>query len=255
VPLLANLTFGPALEHALSNNEVDKLEVLISTPDRATETIKILRAQVPFHDAAFHLLKGIIQDQKMTSVDLSGFHISEDQIITLFSGQQYSASLEILDISHNDQITIQLLPKLLPLLPELRRLILFKTAVTDQEILKLVQQQPCLLGRVEGIIRPAFLKNPVTFSPAFTHICGSRSFATIPGVSIPYFSPDQMVQMLSDFYEHIIHAHTHKRFLLGSMHLPDISQAAFCTRTRKPGKSWGQRIVPFLPHMDLQGDQ
>ena len=130
--------------------------------------------------------------------------------------------------------------QLITILPNLRRLVLLHT-IPDADILCLLSESPELSYRIDSLIHSAFLRilDEATFPVAFFHITAPEFT-----VSLPYFTPGQLVQALTDCFS-----------LLGLTTTDDFRSissgpsllATYASAVREPGRSWSERIVPFIP--------
>jgi hypothetical protein len=130
------------------------------------------------------------------SIDHSYFSATGEQLLELISAQE---GVEVLNISHMQRITIDILRQLIPLLPNLRRLVLLHT-IPDADILTLLSESPELFYRIDSIIHFAFLHHlgKAVFPLEFSHIFNKET-GDVMITSVPYFTPDQDAQALTDY--------------------------------------------------------
>jgi hypothetical protein len=105
---------------------------------------EILRScQDPILDSGIRLLSKLLEleiyDQHEKTVDISQLPLSDHQIFDIVA---HHADLDVLNISHNKQVTIDVVEKLLVALLKLQRLLVHFTR------------------NLEGFIHPVFLTDP-----------------------------------------------------------------------------------------------
>lgn len=243
-PSLVDMTFVPALNYALKTGETDSLDPFMWLPGNLSKVKEILRAHNPLSANDLALLsKAIAVEVTQTkSIDLSHFSPTGEQLIELISAQE---GVEVLNISHMQQITIDILRQLIPLLPNLRRLVLLHT-LPDADLLTLLSESPELFYRIDSIIHFAFLRrlgeavSPVAFSHIVTNDSGEVVVA-----SVPYFTPDQVAQALTDYLSLLKSKDPYTTLTTMRYELPLL--ASYASAVRDPGRSWSERIVPFIP--------
>ena len=243
-PSLVDMTFVPALNSALQTGEIDCLDPFMWLPGNLSKIKETLRAHNPLSEIDLALLsKAITVEVTQTkSIDLSRFSLTGEQLIELLSAKK---GVEVLNISHMQQITIDILRQFIPLLPNLRRLVLLHT-IPDTDILTLLSESPELFYRIDSIIHFAFLRpmGKAIFPAAFSHIIPSRS-AEVLITSVPYFTPDQIAQGLTDYLSVLKSEDEYTVFTCMKNELP--LMASYASAVREPGRSWSERIVPFIP--------
>ena len=236
LPSLVELTFVPALNHVLQTGETDYLNPFMLLPSHVSKIKETLRAHNPISEFGFTLLSKLIPvDAKF--IDLSHFSLNGDQLTRLLSLRD---SVEVLNLSHMPQMTTDIFRQLITILPNLRRLVLLHT-IPDADILCLLSESPELFYRIDSLIHSAFLRplDEATFPVAFFHIT-APDFA----VSLPYFTPGQLVQALTDCFS-LLGPTTTDDFWFISRGSPLL--ATYASAVREPGRSWSERIVPFIP--------
>jgi hypothetical protein len=137
-PSLVELTFVPALNYAIRTGEMDSLDPLLS--GNMSKIKETLRAHDSLSAIGFALLSKVIAVEVMQtkSIDLSHFSLTGGQLIELLSAHE---CVEVLNISHMQQITTAILRRLIPILPNLRRLVLLHT-IPDADVLSLLSESP-----------------------------------------------------------------------------------------------------------------
>ncbi|KAF8800188.1 hypothetical protein BYT27DRAFT_7342549 [Phlegmacium glaucopus] len=238
LPSLVDMTFVPALIRALETGETDRLDPLMWLPGNESKVKEILRVRNPMSAIDFGLLSKVIavEVKQTKSIDLSHFSLTGEQVIGLVSAQE---SVEVLDLSHMQAITTDILRELVPTLPNLRRLVLLHT-IPDADILSLLSESPKLFYRIESLIHLAFLRPlaQTAFPPVFSHIFSKLYRVSI--ASLPYFTLDQLVQGLTDFLLLFTTEDSYHDYEIPLL-------TAYASEVRGPGRSWSERIVPFIP--------
>ena len=244
-PSLVDLTFVPALNYALQTGETDRLDPVMYLPGNLSKIKETLRTHNPLSAIDLALLSKVIslEVSHTKSIDLSHFSPTGEQLIELLSAQQ--EDVEVLNISHMQQITISTLRQLIPLLPNLRRLVLLHT-ISDADILSLLSESPELFYRLDSIIHFAFLRHlgKAVFPAVFSHIV-TKSLSEVVLTSVPYFTPDQLAQALTDYLSLLKSKDDYAVITSMSGELPLMT--AYASAVREPGRSWSERIVPFIP--------
>jgi hypothetical protein len=247
-PSLVDMTFVPALNYALQTGETDCLDPFLWLPGNSAKIKKTLRAHNPLSAIDLALLSKVITVEvtRSKSIDLSHFSLTGEQLIELLSPQE---GVEVLNISHMQQITTDILRQLIPHLPNLRRLVLLHT-IPDADVLSLLSESPELFYRIDSFIHFAFLRGfrQAVFPAVFSHIITDEVGREAMVSSIPYFTPGQLVQALTDFLS--VLKSEDACTILSSMRcmrsdLPLL--ATYASAVREPGRSWSERIVPFIP--------
>ena len=180
------------------------------------------------------------------SIDLSRLSLTGQQVIELLSTHE---DVGVLNLSHMQQITTDVLRQLIPTLFKLRRLVLLHT-IPNSDILSLPSESPEIFYRIEAFIHLAFLRPPneAAFFPAFSHISANAQCSQV--AYLPYFTPDQLIQGLTDYASRLTSTDGfYNSFMSMSMRngpeLPLLT--AYASVVREPGRSWSERIVPFIP--------
>ena len=245
-PSLVDMTFVPAINYALQTGETDRLDPFMWLPGNLSKIKETLRAHNPLSENDLALLSKVIavEVKQNKSIDLSHFSPTGEQLIELLSAHELEG-VEVLNISNMQQITIDILRQLIPLLPKLRRLVLLHT-IPDTDILSLLSESPELFYRIDSIIHFAFLRHlgQAVYPAAFSHII-TKDSGEVVVASVPYFTPDQLVQGLTDYLSLLRSEDTYTVLTSMRNELPLL--ATYASAVREPGRSWSERIVPFIP--------
>ncbi|KAJ6515985.1 hypothetical protein C8R45DRAFT_1141312 [Mycena sanguinolenta] len=247
VPSLVDLSLRPAIEHGIQTGETEELEQLVWHPGKAVLMRTILRNQKPFPDSGLPLLTKVLQHEagKSLDVDFSDFSLSESQIVSLltFPGVE---KVESLNLSHNPDLTIDVLRRILPTTPKLRRLILLDTSISDEQLYELLIKEPKLFLSVEELVHPAFLalQDPARYPNGFAYV-GIHSRGSACAVSVAVFTPATVVQSLTDYLGPIVNTDRYVTYgILGTTLAP---QAALAAGMRNEGQPWNERRVHCFP--------
>ncbi|KIM39384.1 hypothetical protein M413DRAFT_75082 [Hebeloma cylindrosporum] len=252
LPSLTDLALGPALEQVLLSGDIDSFELIMAIPDKAAKIQNILCSrQKPIPDSGIPLLKKLfnseiyVRDEK--SLDLSHLALLDQQIFEIATQLEH---LDVLNLSHNDQASIYGVEKILVALPRLRRLVVLNTDISEEDVIALLERRPEIFHNLEAFIHPAFLKNPsqVRFKGAFMHLSEPKSYQGADVVSLPFFTTGQIIQGLMDYFKSMVLSEGKSKYGYSTdtrLRIPIM--AAYASQVRRPGHSWGERIVPVVP--------
>jgi hypothetical protein len=184
-------------------------------------------------------------------VDLSQLPLSGQQIFDIVTRQ---ADLDALNLSHNERVSIDVVEKLLVALPKLRRLLVMNTGIAEEDTISLLARRPELFRNLEAFIHPAFLKVPskAQFKGTYMHISSSNYSFGAYAISLPFFTTGQIIQGLTDYLNPLVLDNEDDmefrryRMEMDADYIHPI-MAAYASQVRRPGHSWGERIVPFVP--------
>ncbi|EDR04956.1 uncharacterized protein LACBIDRAFT_330180 [Laccaria bicolor S238N-H82] len=239
-PSLADLSVEPAVNHALEVGQIETLEVLFNIPGKAALIKDALQKQISLPDHATTLVAKIISQevQKSKELDLSHWALTSEQVVKLVSEQM---GVESLCLSHNHHVTKTTVLEVLSAQPTIRKLNLLDTAVTNADMVKLLSENPKLFYSLEAIIHPSFFQwrrkniHPIVFSH-------TTSMSQRPGsktVSLPYFTPGQVVQALTDLLPSADDS------MFSNISEGYAVQVAYAASVRKEGCRWAERTVPI----------
>jgi hypothetical protein len=252
IPTLADLSCGPAVQNALSSGDTTDIENMIWMPGKADVIKRILQERSPFPDTGLNLLVKIFgkKNELEGVLDLSGFHLSSDQIIKLATDIK---GFEVLNLSHNSSITVQAVRDILSTFLQVKRIVLLDcTAISDTDMYHLVNTEPKLFYHIEAVIHPAFLRadNEAPYKSAFTYIGFIADSYFVTAFSLPFFTPSVIVHALIDILgplagENIFNL---SAFLQQSM----TAQSALAGLPRNKDQTWNQRSVAMIPLTSLR---
>ncbi|KAJ6599201.1 hypothetical protein DFH09DRAFT_28564 [Mycena vulgaris] len=251
IPSLADLALKPAVEHGIKTDGTEELEGLVWLPGKAKLIKSALQGQDPFPDSGMALLVKVIQHEvgsDKTALDLSGLSLSDTQIISLPTLLEMK-EIELLQLSHNSNITVDGLRQVLSSIPMLRRLVLLDTSISDEQIYQLLTEEPELFYALEELIHPALMssQNPARYPNRFAYVgVGAPSMASgVSSASLAIFTPATVVQSLTDYLAPI--ADTGPAEMYGYLGSSLVPQVAFASGVRREGEPWGERRVHCFP--------
>ncbi|KAI0722013.1 hypothetical protein C8T65DRAFT_629987 [Cerioporus squamosus] len=232
VPNLSDMSLDIAVKQSIDDGDTTQVEKLLWLPGKAARAKAILRALEPFPDSAVHLLSITLQELKETSrVDLTGFRMSGAQVARALSALSDARSV---DLSDNAVIVADDVPDIIATAPTVRRI--------------LVRTQPSRFKTIEGILHPAFFplnsEKPDPYPCAFTYVNMLPAYPSC--VSIPFFTPAQIVQALTDVIPW--QSGPKSQRMLDRDDWPSVGISAFQGGTRLPGQTANERTVMTVPH-------
>ncbi|KDR83869.1 hypothetical protein GALMADRAFT_236327 [Galerina marginata CBS 339.88] len=182
VPSLVDLTLRPAVEQAIRADDIGQLEPLIFHPDKLAIMLEVIRAQNPTSEGGIiSLIKMINEVHRNSILDLSGFNLSGRQLITILASEQETDDFQTPKSSAKYLTTLSRHQGRAANTRDfdtlsLRRLFLWNTAVSNDDLIDLLGMHPKLFYSLEGVIHPVLMKSQGnTICPAaFVHINGSE---------------------------------------------------------------------------------
>lgn len=241
---LTDTTLRVAVKHSIESGDTTELEKILWLPGKASLVKAVLRSSESITQGAVHLLSVALAELKeKTWVDLSGFQLSGPQVVDVLSALD---EVESLDLSYNNVVAAEDIPNILAAVPTVRRLTLMGCpSVEDARLLELVQTQPAAFRDLEGILHPTFLtiRKPEPYPAAFTYVTVGYS-GKIACASIPFFTPAQVVQALTDV---VPWRSGYTEMNIMKTGIPLTGCAAFHGGARRPGQSFSERTVVSVP--------
>ncbi|KAH9938715.1 uncharacterized protein B0H18DRAFT_968423, partial [Fomitopsis serialis] len=238
------MSLVPALDQAISTGDTSMIERLLSQLDKDHQ-IQAFPKQRSLLARSL-----LLNDVQAEAVDLSGFHLSTDQLLQILSSCKEPVCS--LNLSFNECITSETVAQLLTTSPSLRRLVLIGcTSIKEADLFDLLRNESKLFYKLDTLLHPSLLEisEPPRWPVAFTF--ASTSHATtaprIRGCCLPVFTPTSIVQSLLDFAEVIAQSPAAFFASDGGM----VAQAAF-TATRKPGQPFSERSLAAAPLFGLK---
>ncbi|KAJ7179228.1 hypothetical protein C8R46DRAFT_1187614 [Mycena filopes] len=228
--------------------ETDELEGLVWMPGKAHHIKSVLRGQIPFPDSGISLLAKVLEHEAgsvSNTIDLAGFSLSDSQFTSVLTATG-TDKVEILELSHNSNITVDTLRKVLSMSPKLRRLVLLNTQISEEQIHQLLIDEPQLFYSIEELVHPAFLswQDDARYPVQFAYV-GLHGHQVASSACLPVFTPATVVQSLTDFLSPLVELSQYEIFgLLGTSLAP---QVAFASGVRGEGQSWKDRRVHCFP--------
>ncbi|KAL1714793.1 hypothetical protein EV715DRAFT_208770 [Schizophyllum commune] len=247
IPSLLSLTIGPAVMQVLESGDYSSIEPVLLQSDKHPHFLAVFR-QIPgpFPDKGLALVQRIF-DEMGGRVDLSSVQLSAEQLVRVLNRDTY----EEIDLSGNTQLTRDTFPHLLASLPPTRRLVLFRTSISVNDMQKLLLNQT-LFRNVQELIHPATHNwtDANNFPEAFTvDVYQDSGICSKNAVCLPLCSPTPIAQnlimllelMLSDNF--LMMFHFDYAMLDGNAAL----EAVFGTALLPEGRSWSEREVSCTP--------
>ncbi|KAI5888226.1 uncharacterized protein SCHCODRAFT_02636092 [Schizophyllum commune H4-8] len=198
IPSLTDLTLGPSVKQALEAGDLDSIAPILDQGEKRPRILDIVRGLSPFLDAAIPVLKELLTQMQS---DIAGLQLTGAQLVKYLG----SGPVDVLDLSGNAALDDDGLQELLIHIRPIRRLVLFRTAVSSDGLLALLSDAPTLFYHVSELVHPALLdwpKEPYdSISPAFTleaHTAGT-ALPGIGAVCIPMLSPDLLLRGITHF--------------------------------------------------------
>ncbi|TFK70018.1 hypothetical protein BDN72DRAFT_959143 [Pluteus cervinus] len=235
VPHLADLMLGPALDQALRNNNQEELSQLLF-PHKVDQILAFIRTQNPMPDGGVFLLANILNVKDQKIVNLTGFHLSSQQILSLLPVD--SSLVEVIDISHNHAVRIDAVEQMLTRYQTLRRLVLLDTHIPEDDVLALLKYKPELFYHIDAFVHPVFMKPQRTNTnpDAYTHIIFTGN--SDPG------APTSILRALLHFTRMMESKESSMR-----MYPSTVARAAYASENLADGQKWGERIIPYVPRL------
>lgn len=252
VPALADLILEPVVMRSLELGNADDLDLLI--PSKHVQIKNVLRARNPFPDSGLPLLVAVLQQEQRNSkevetVNLTGFSLSPEQLVSIASQLE---TTRIVILSHSPEVKPDHVRALLIAKPQLDRLELLDTGITNQEFSSLLNDHPELFKCVSDILHLHLISKAQDTNPGCFHVFASQSdnrtiyggfdrnghvHGSAPAIRI--WTPTKVVRNIVDFLTVIITSTEYSINPLQSLMVP----AAMSAGLRKPGIPWKDRTV------------
>lgn len=182
VPALTDLVIELAVVRSLELDNTDDIELLISS--KHVQIKKGLRARNPFPDNGLPLLVAVLQHElkgskDLETLDLSGFSLSPEQLVHIASRFE---TARIIILSHSSEVKTDHVRALLTAKPELDRLELLDTGITNEEFSSLLENHPELFKCVSDILHLYLVSKTQRAKASCSHVLVSRlNLAQFPG--------------------------------------------------------------------------
>lgn len=263
VPSLVDISFRQTIEHSLAASDVDGLDELPMFLEKMNIVEEILLQYSPVPDSALPLLSKVLERKSSVySLDLSGYSLSDSQIIAVAADV---VKLRAINLSRNPLVTVSGLRSLLAEFPSLRRLVLLNCPVSNAELMDLISREPTLFRNLDAIIHPVFMNlgnNPedARFSLipepldnripiGITIFSRTMMYPPLQGVSLPFVNLPFIVQGFTDAVKAKLGASSPFSF---EMTLGRILEVAFSASPREPSKPWGERSITMPLPLNLE---
>ncbi|KAJ3805462.1 hypothetical protein F5876DRAFT_51811 [Lentinula aff. lateritia] len=248
IPALADLVVEPAVARSLELGNTDEIELLI--PSKAPQIMNVLRPHNPFPDTGLPLLKVVLKQgfkNDTETLDLSGFSLSPNQLASVASEME---DARIIILSHSSVVTVEHVRALLAVKPEIDRLELLDTGVTNDAFSSLLKTDPDIFKRVSDVVHRHLVSSRHT-NPGSFHVIASQagSYVRYGGrgsgrniQSLPIWTPAKIIQNLIDILKMLVTDDPASMEPTQSILIP----AALSAGLRKPGTSWNDRTVSMV---------
>ncbi|KAK1221357.1 hypothetical protein PQX77_015826 [Marasmius sp. AFHP31] len=215
LPTLADLMLGPTIQQAIQSEDISISEILepfFRIPEKAAAILDALRvahaqhsAESPFYGQSVLALISKIVEANPKRVILSDLQIPSDGLIEVLSVLEESHPIGYLDVSHNKNVTIETLRAILEAHPDIHRLVLYGTSITEDDLETLLYEERSLFFRVDELIHPLMFSHDEcsTWShPAFSFFFNDPEPMLQPRfsslVSTPILKPSVVLQSIQD---------------------------------------------------------
>ncbi|KAF9266833.1 hypothetical protein L218DRAFT_985409 [Marasmius fiardii PR-910] len=234
VPSLADLLLKPVIDQAVTCDVPEPLEPVI-------------------------LIRGkgrcILKDNPL-DIDLSYLRLSSDNILQILSGLEKPQPIQCLNLSHNKNVSTSTLRVVLKAHPTTRRIVLYETSISDEDLYSLLHLEPSLFYGVEQVIHPSLFSFEIpcreSLHPAFIFYSAGDSYAASAMASFPLLNLTLILQSVSDLLRVWIYSLKLERDSKTSMrqYLNDSQLAylsVFSSGLRTKDQRWGERAVVQCP--------
>ncbi|KAG7093505.1 hypothetical protein E1B28_007180 [Marasmius oreades] len=264
VPSLTDLALEPAIDQAVVCDDPDPLERFIWLPEKASLIMKILRTRcyASLGPATMAFISKVVQANP-SDIDLSYLSLSSDDIVQVLSCLERSQTIHCLNLSHNEHVSTNTLHVVLKAHPNIRRIVLYGTSISDEDLDSLLYSERCLFYGVEEVIHPALFSfgssRRKSRRPAFSFWSAPGLSRTSVTASLPLLNPTLILQSISILLKAWIHVIRENEF--GDGWTLSESQttcwSAFSGGLRGKDQRWGERAIiqcPFpSPRMFFEG--
>ncbi|KAL1712261.1 hypothetical protein EV715DRAFT_213975 [Schizophyllum commune] len=245
IPSLASLTLGPSIKQALETGDADGISPFLMQPGTFAKVMEVTRAfEEPIPDVSIPVLAKAVEFAAEENIDFSDVQLTGEQLVRVLPAGK---PIDSLDLSGNTALDGDGLRALLEAKLPIRRLILLRTGVTDND-LRDILHTPTIFYRTEEVIHPLLLGwyTASTFPCAFTlrinsGTCDSYEASGI--ASVPLLSVRQLAQNLALFVDAMLEGSFASGFGRGDSHFEAVVTAGVIPE----GKSWGERPVWCTP--------
>lgn len=243
IPSLGDLSVEPSLLHAIqcSQGIMDEFVDTYQLLGKDSKLIPVLRRLSPFPDGAVYILQRLITKSRtlIKALDLSGFCLTDDQVIRIVSACD---GLQSLNLSFNPNITVYIIREVNLSVPALRRLVVMGcTSLDTTQLHRLMRMEPYLFYNLEALIHPSLMpapeKNLELFPVSFSIITFRDNRCRFEGCSLPFFTPSSVVQSFKSLADILL------RSIWSHWSIGMVAQAAFSSMARQPEERWNERSV------------
>ncbi|KAI0364968.1 hypothetical protein BV20DRAFT_788923 [Pilatotrama ljubarskyi] len=169
-------------------------------PSEVTRLMLRLAPSIEDEPEGLRALQHVVQNlDDITFIDLAFMPLTAKQVIDIL---RKFPGVEALSLSHNRHILADDIPTIVTSLPSLKRLhVMGHCASLDFDRLnELLRNQPLAFRNLESLVTPALISLlPTDYPAAFVFQHASRaSSRPLQGISLPFFTPGQVIRALSD---------------------------------------------------------
>ncbi|RDB21908.1 hypothetical protein Hypma_010968 [Hypsizygus marmoreus] len=249
IPSLADLALTPAINHALEQGQTVDIEDLVWLPGKAEAIFADLRARRPFPAPGMALLsKALKQLSDAHIVDLSNFHLTTEQIISVLGAFE---NVEVVNLSHNPLVTVDTVRAVLTSIPKLKRLVILDTSISTEDLSSFLTTDEKLFLHLDALIHPLLVFGKgASYPNAFSFVGLVPDMRTAAAASLAFFTPALVVQALTDYLAGFLSEYPFAA--TGTIQATLAPQAVFSSGLRGEGQKWSNRSVPRVPQASLR---
>ncbi|KAI3616401.1 hypothetical protein WG66_012583 [Moniliophthora roreri] len=225
LPPLADLTIGPSVDRCLLQNDWSGLEPFFEMPGKAERIKEALFSKNPFPDAGITpLTKMLPYELKKNNgiLEIVGPQFTVEQILSIMSALPADA-VQAVKLNGQQSLVPKLIVDLATTFPNLSRIDLLNTNITDEQLLEICSKQPEALYKLHTIVHPALLVRTPTKPnlpipqnteevQALAHQLSIApegfifqqyrpgNYRNLTTASIPFFHPENVLNGLARFF-------------------------------------------------------
>ncbi|TRM69902.1 hypothetical protein BD626DRAFT_625185 [Schizophyllum amplum] len=245
VPSLTSLTLGPAIQQAIEAGDLEGGELILMQADKLPRILETLRAiEGPFPDKGLPLIVKLVENAGVVDDILAGIQLSGEQLVQVLPAD---AKIDVLDLTGNAALTSDGLRTLLAHTSAIRRLVLIRTGISDDDLIALLDK-PATFGQVEELVHPLLYSWPrqASYPAAFAIRKCSTGGLIVPGggvMSLPLLSLPRITDSLRRLVDALLDPQLAFSFGMGDA----VYEAALSAGTIPDGKTWSERAVWCTP--------
>ncbi|KZV67714.1 hypothetical protein PENSPDRAFT_611006 [Peniophora sp. CONT] len=198
---LADISLHQAVIHAVNAGDIDRIQDTLSVSGQSEIVLRILCDMSPLPPVGVELLGLVIGlEQPADTLNLSDIDLSSSAILGLTNAS--SSTLNKLDLTGNQRVTVHDLVDILRTAPSMRQLVIFDCPlISDEDVYGLLASSPKSVYALDYIGHSAFFKRArdrtrsCPYVPAFT--CIVQEGRRPPLITaLPYFTPSRLLRSL-----------------------------------------------------------